>query len=215
MATEKDVIEFNGITFIRYPNGKTKSAQRYYYPYTGAKRANGVGLLHQELWKAAYGPIPPGCDIHHRDGNPLHNDLANLECVTKAEHAARHAAAFHDQRAAHAERIRPLAAQWHGSDAGRAWHSEHGRKTWETRQPIERVCIACGKVYQSLGRRDTDKFCSRLCISRYHERNKTYYEDRSCNVCGATFTVKKSKKQDACSRTCAWVLRRRTSSTGL
>jgi hypothetical protein len=34
----------------------------------------------------------PGPDhqVHHRDGNPLNNQRANLECLTPEEHATRH-----------------------------------------------------------------------------------------------------------------------------
>lgn len=209
MDSEKDVVEFNGITFIRYPNAKTKSARRYYYPYVGGKRAKGVGLLHQEVWKAAHGPIPPGHDIHHRDGNPLNNDLANLECLTKAEHSARHAAEFHDARVEHADRIRPMAAEWHRSEEGRAWHREHGKRTWEGRHSVQLDCIECGKTYEARGPRGDSRFCSRRCLSRYHERNRTYYEDRTCPICGSTFNVKRSKQQQTCSRACGWEVRRR------
>lgn len=49
------------------------------------------------VWESANGPIPSGCVIHHRDRNPLNDDLGNLECMTRAEHAREHE---HDMRAA-------------------------------------------------------------------------------------------------------------------
>lgn len=33
----------------------------------------------------------PGCVVHHKDENTLHNDIANLECLDRSEHSAKHA----------------------------------------------------------------------------------------------------------------------------
>src|SRR5215472_9278022 len=40
-----------------------------------------VGSLHRAVWKSAFGDIPKGCHIHHRDSNPRNNRIDNLECV--------------------------------------------------------------------------------------------------------------------------------------
>ncbi len=53
----------------------------YYRCTTGDRH-----LLHRRMWEDAHGPIPDGWDIHHLDEDKLHNDLANLECLPKAEH---------------------------------------------------------------------------------------------------------------------------------
>lgn len=34
--------------------------------------------------------IPLGFDIHHKDGNPLNNDISNLELLSKVDHAKLH-----------------------------------------------------------------------------------------------------------------------------
>jgi len=49
-----------------------------------------VKFWHHVVWEQAHGQIPKGCVIHHKDGNPLNNDLANLECLTNAEHTRHH-----------------------------------------------------------------------------------------------------------------------------
>jgi len=213
---DREVVEFNGITFVRYPGSKSKSASRHFYPFADGKRMAGVGALHREIWKHHHGDIPFGWQIHHKDGDFSNNDISNLEAYPPSEHYRKqeqlYGATYKALRRAHADRIRPLAADWHRSPAGRAWHREHGKRTWENRKPVERVCVECGKQYESLVNRESDRFCSRACISRFNEHTKRYYEDRSCVVCGGAFTVKKSKKQQTCSRKCAWVLRRRNSS---
>lgn len=45
---------------------------------------------HRWVWEQANGPIPPGHLIHHIDGDPRNNDIQNLACITKSEHAKIH-----------------------------------------------------------------------------------------------------------------------------
>ena len=56
--------------------------------YRGSKPA--TLLLHRAIWEAHRGPIPVGLYVHHRNGDPADNRLANLMLVTPAEHAAEH-----------------------------------------------------------------------------------------------------------------------------
>jgi len=209
IGMERDIVHFNGIEFIRFPESKSKSSQRYYFPFANGRRMAGIGALHQAIWKWFYGPIPDGYHIHHKDGCPLNNLLENLECVTRKQHGQRHAADDLERTRAHAAKIRPLTKEWHASEAGRAWHSEHGKRTWEGRIGTARQCEQCGNVYQTKAGRETVRFCSRVCINAYHHANRTYYEDRNCSVCGQVFNVKKSHQQKCCSRKCGGAYRRR------
>ena len=61
--------------------------QRYRYVYVGRKKVP----EHVLVWEKAHGPKPPGCDIHHIDGDGKNNALENLECLTKSEHRRLHA----------------------------------------------------------------------------------------------------------------------------
>ena len=45
---------------------------------------------HRLVWIKAHGPIPPGYEIHHRDGNPRNNKLENLIMLTKSAHKKEH-----------------------------------------------------------------------------------------------------------------------------
>jgi hypothetical protein len=48
-------------------------------------------MEHVYVWERHNGrPVPDGHDIHHRDGDKLNNDLANLQLVTKLEHKRIH-----------------------------------------------------------------------------------------------------------------------------
>lgn len=60
-----------------------------YYRKTRKTRGN-RSYLHQDIWEDAYGPIPEGHDIHHKDGDKTNNTLSNLECLAKADHTRLH-----------------------------------------------------------------------------------------------------------------------------
>lgn len=55
-------------------------------------KVNGRSILeHVLVWEEAEGrKVPPGHDIHHRDGDKLNNDRSNLQLVTKLEHKRIH-----------------------------------------------------------------------------------------------------------------------------
>lgn len=68
-------------------NGRKYSMRNtgYYGCTTGERQ-----LLHRDVWEHHRGAIPDGWDIHHRDHNKTNNDIANLECLPKDEHARRY-----------------------------------------------------------------------------------------------------------------------------
>lgn len=213
---EKDTVTFNGITFVRYPLARTRAARVYYTAQENGDILKGVGQLHVEVWKAANGQdeVPPGHVIHHRDFNPLNNDQANLQCVTRKEHAKLHE---HERDLdspewlAHLERIRPLAAEWHRSEEGRAWHRAHGRGTWVGRERWTRTCNQCGQEYEAAFKRS--RYCSRACIQRAIREEGRYrgrYEvEATCQVCGKAFNTSKYHPARTCSPRCAATWRRR------
>lgn len=46
--------------------------------------------VHRKVWYDAYGPIPKGYVIHHKDGDVTNNDLANLELLSRKGHGIKH-----------------------------------------------------------------------------------------------------------------------------
>lgn len=207
----REEVEFNGKTFVRYPESTSRTHRVYFAPQAGG-HAKDIGALHQEIWRFVNGKIPEGYCIHHIDGNSLNNAIENLVCISPAEHARIHAPEHHDARAKHFASIRPLTKIWHGSEAGIEWHRQHGKRILNPLLPnVECSCLQCGIVFQSKIKRIGLRFCSRLCNSRWNESNRRYYEERFCIVCGTAFGAKKSKKQQCCSRACGWAKRRRES----
>lgn len=210
---QTETVEFNGRTFVRYPLAPRRSARVYFTAYENGRPAKGIGQLHVEVWKATNGQdkVPPGHVIHHLDHDPLNNAPANLACVTRKEHARHH----EDSRdldspewLAHLARIRPLAAEWHRSDQGRAWHSAHGRGTWIGRERTTLTCETCGSQFEAAFA-DRARTCSSACIQRLYRQESRYKQEAVCQVCGKTFRTSKYRPARSCSRSCAGVLRRR------
>lgn len=207
---------FNGVKFRRYPDSERDSDRRYFTPGIG-DRQKGVKRLHEEVWMAKNGPIPDGFHVHHMDHDHLNNDLSNLEAISAEEHRAHHAEETsvrmrEPRQLEHLERIRPLAAEWHGTPEGLEWHRQHGRDVWaarptikdawEGREPDNRTCQQCGAEYWSRAMQE-GRFCSNACKSAWRRDAGLDDEDRTCAKCGNTFRINHYSKTQHCSRKCA------------
>jgi HNH endonuclease len=168
-STQPTVIEYKGIKFRRYPNSKQWSHRVYFRPHIGYC-AKGVGALHQEIWKDAHGEIPDGHHIHHIDENPFNNDISNLGCITKEDHAEKHAfkkrGIFTQQQKDSLPKAVIEAAKWHSTPEGLAWHSKNGKVSWSTRKTHTVKCVYCGIEYQSYFPKRA-MYCSHRCNRLY------------------------------------------------
>jgi len=201
MATV-DEVEFNGITFRRYPDSDNLADRKYYRP-SGKHVSNGVEALHREVWKEHNGEIPDGHHIHHKDGDPTNNNIENLECVTPKEHATKH-----PENILTPEQIREgieAAKEWHASDEGEEWHSEH----WEEslgklfRDPKTKPCEQCGEEFEYYTKA---KFCSNACKAKHRRESGVDDEERVCEACKQTFVANKYSDKKTCDRSCAGAL---------
>jgi hypothetical protein len=210
-----EAIEFKGIVFRRYPNSRLTSHRNYYRPHS-AHCAAGVQALHQEIWKAAHGPIPEGLEIHHKDGNPLNNALSNLEPVTKAEHVQKHLErgdyAPSSKQLVHLAKVRHMTKAWHSSPEGLAWHSTHSKEIMANRVKTPRPCQECGKEFLALWKKA--KFCSGLCAGRARRKDPANWVEKTCVVCLTSFQIFKCeesrsnrKRQLTCSKVCGGIMR--------
>lgn len=162
-------------------------------------------LLHREIWKSAYGPIPAGHHVHHKDGDSSRNELENLELRDAKGHAAEHVrmgSYSSPARLEHLDRIRPLTVEWHRSDEGRSVHARIGRDSWKVRAPSEHVCAQCGRAFESL--KPGALFCSNACKASARRESGVDDEIRACPYCGKKFTINRYVRPDrCCSRSCA------------
>jgi hypothetical protein len=198
-ATRGEVVTYKGIRFRRYPDAKDSSSRNYFTPGI-QDRLNGVKRLHQEIWEDHHGPIPQGYHVHHKDGNPLNNDIENLECQPYVEHLGNH---LRENPREVSEAARAAAAEWHRSEEGRAWHSELGKLAWENCGYVQKVCEHCGIEYEEPTTGAHSRFCSNACKSAWRRAKGIDDETRICAFCNQEFIVNKYSKKRFCSRSCA------------
>jgi len=77
-ANTRPIKKYDGRKFTLRDNG--------YYSLTTGDRM----LMHRYVWENEKYPIPIGWDIHHLDEDKTNNDIKNLECLSKPEHARRY-----------------------------------------------------------------------------------------------------------------------------
>lgn len=163
---EGKTVVFNGETYIRNPKS------RYYFKHTtrNAERKN-ARQLHRVVWEYYNGPIPAGYHVHHIDGNIDNNAIDNLECLPAKKHLSMHAQK-NETNAEYVERQKETiklaveaAKEWHGSDAGRAWHRAHvAESIGKVRDnPVSKECTFCGKVFQGL---PWSRYCCSKCANK-------------------------------------------------
>lgn len=68
--------------FVMYQGEKYSLSSGYYVQTVTGER------LHRRIWTDTNGPIPDGCEIHHKDSDKANNAIENLECLTKSDHSS-------------------------------------------------------------------------------------------------------------------------------
>lgn len=200
-----ETVVYDGIKFRRYEGRK-------YFTPGHADRMAGVEDLHREVWKREVGPIPDGWHVHHIDFDPSNNHVSNLQCLAPPEHEAIHAAnrsalGRTPEFQAHLALIRHLAAEWHGTPAGIAWHREHGADSWKNRKPVAYACEHCGTKYETRSKKGTERFCSNACKSAARRASGVDTVTKACVMCGTAYEANRYSKSSTCSPTCRANLR--------
>lgn len=208
-----EIFEWNGKRYRRYPDS-VHAANRTYFQRS---KAGGSSWLHRDVWEHERGPIPGGWHIHHVDGNPANNAIANLECVCPKQHASRHKWSDdrRKQQAKHLDSIRDFTKAWHASDEGRAKHQEIGALAYAAFTPEPKPCEHCGASFAPRKIGNKDKFCSGKCKSAWRRKAGVDDEARVCEICGESFRANKYSKSRTCSRSCGGSARGRTIKAGL
>ena len=147
--------EFNGKKFRLFPR------ERYF--------SRGTTRMHTEVWKFHNGAIPKGFHVHHKDENPWNNAIENLECIEAFKHLSEHSKKRVSENKEWFEDFQKkgiaVAPEWHRSEEGRQWHSEHGKKIWQERESTTKQCEMCQKEYQTKFP-SRSKFCHQNCKAK-------------------------------------------------
>lgn len=163
--------------------------------------------LHIAVWKYHNGEIPKGYHVHHADEDRSNNQIENLRLLPASMHAGFHNSKEKrgDYQQKHIKDMQTLAAEWHGSDAGRQWHQKHAKEMWDNAEPIKYICTECGKEFESMNRYgpDGNRFCSDKCRAAFRRHTGADDVDRVCAYCGKTFRTNKYSKAKCCSCECA------------
>ncbi len=194
-----ETVEFDGLTYRRYPNAKHSSAKNYF--------TRSGGSLHRAVWEFYHGPIPAFHEIHHIDRNPQNNSIENLLCMDRKTHLDYHAANWtesHRQNAsASIAKHRHLAYQWHQTQEGIDCHIENGRKQWHACKTREFACQQCGEKFKSKSYVKEVKHCSRKCQVDYYKKIGYGTEQRTCDECQSQFVTNKYFPTRCCGISCS------------
>lgn len=131
--------------------------------------SRGGKKLHRDVWEGAFGPIPKGCHIHHRDHDATNNQLSNLECVPASIHLSENRTRINVTRTGpfFTDEARSRATEWHRSEEGRLWHRRNAQRTkgWTKWKRIDKCCPVCQKVFKGLDRKSghTQIYCTEKC----------------------------------------------------
>jgi hypothetical protein len=162
-------------------NGRKYNQSGKYFKAT-SWRKYGKSLLHRDVWTFYNGAIPKGFHIHHKDKNKANNDISNLELKKVGDHASEHSLEnwqnkeFRTKMQGHLETINELAKEWHTSEEGTKWHSEHGKEGWKTRQGFKKNCEECGEEYTTYFP-NRSRFCHQNCKAKALRKRRRLQSD--------------------------------------
>src|SRR3990167_2384965 len=171
---ERETVVYRGTKYHRYPEARRRSDRIYF--------RSRKGYLHRVMWEDAYGEIPSGHTIHHKDKDSSHNELSNFECKGNVLHLAEH---NRERRydLEHLANIEPLRVagfkRWVSTPEGKTNLSKRAKKQWQDKFPVIKKCYQCGQEYQTL-EPSHSKFCSSNCRASYRRATGKDNEGRQC-----------------------------------
>lgn len=165
------IINFNGYKYYQNKEG--------YYQISGATQKKHPSIqsrLHRAIWEFYNGKIPEGYHVHHKDGDKENNNIENLEVLSPSEHHKIHNGAggekldwWHSAAGRVANnRGREKCKEWHASEEGYKWHSEHQKETMR-KHHVEETCQECGCQFNTLDGIRHQIYCEK-CRDKFYKR---------------------------------------------
>jgi hypothetical protein len=187
---------------------------KHYYLHTGeryfSKGVSGGGCkrLHQVVYEHFNGKIPDGYHVHHKDHNPVNNDIDNLGVMPASEHLSLHAIEYHRENPEagrrQIEKNQDKCRAWHASEAGHEWHKQHYEANKHNLYKINDFkCDNCGKESTHKVSGHVNNFCTNACKSAFRRKSGVDNVQAGCAYCSAEFTSNKYTKTLHCSKGCA------------
>lgn len=176
---------FNGVTFRKFNDG-------HFYCSTG---------IHRYVYEYYFGKIPRSdYDVHHKDFNPVNNDIENLVLLQRSEHLS-----LHRLKDKHFAKCLGC-----GKEFEMIWGANHKYCSREcyirnVKKVTEKKCVWCGKEFLPLNK--NQKCCCRACGSKLGRKTQketilANAETIECAWCGKKF-LKKNVKNKFCSKYCS------------
>ena len=158
---------------IEYDGDIYQWSEGYYKTRKGKKNKKAkFPTLHQAVWSSVHGKLPKGYCIHHKDENPMNNDIDNLELLSIQAHNAHHAKTniwIHSNECKdHLRKVRLLSLNWHSTPEGKKYHADHIREIWKNHEWFEKPCQECGKIFRS--QKPFAKSCSHYCSFKHRKK---------------------------------------------
>ena len=198
MVTE---IEYKGIIYRKHPH------QKYFYCSQSLLKTRKLysRSLHRQMWYDAYGEIPVGYQVHHKDRNAFNNTLNNFELKESKWHASYHAKEkverdpnFFKEFQKKGIAVAPL---WHKSEIGREWHKQNAKNMGlATLTYGLKKCDNCNKEFTLKSK--NGRFCSNACKSAWRRKNNPDMAPFNCLTCGKEYITLKYLPVKYCSKEC-------------
>lgn len=144
----RETIFYKEVAYHRYPDAEKRTHRTYYLG--GAKWKISAKYLHRQMYEDAFGAIPKGYIVHHKDGNSNNNTIENLEILTNKEHMQ-----LHMQESNRREQIRQTLER--NRDKVKKAHKEY----MKNRPAKSFTCAVCQKSFKSVV--SFAKYCSKPC----------------------------------------------------
>lgn len=147
-------------------NGESFYLCGFYYQHKGKR-------LHRAVWEYHNGDIPKGYHVHHIDEDKSNNQISNLALIDATTHRRGHMSKPEgiEKSRINIQKAVEKAPEWHKSEDGYAWHSEHAKEYWAKAPMRTYTCDFCGKEYQSKQVRHAgNHFCHPNCKAAYRRR---------------------------------------------
>jgi hypothetical protein len=166
------------------PTTKQKFLGKWYYRYGGNqyfwnKNGGKSTSLHRAVWEHHNGPPPPGCHVHHKDGDPANNDIANLEIYTASDHARKHWAGTIPEEFTCVRCGKPYKVIAQARKRGFCSPYCQSRTRLESGIDHEaRICVQCGVPF-FVNKYTPIKTCSRRCGTKISARKRNSNKSKS------------------------------------